>query len=482
MHNSLLEKIFCNLSIKTLRAKFLLINIPIMVLTLSSIFIVFAYISYRDAIDDLYVRFHLVIKAQERELSAYIYSNNKQELKMILNRIASDPDILQVKVYNNDRELLGVAGPTVVDADESMLQSEYDICLMEEMKLSKVGLVQLIMTGQHQKELAAKRLLMDAYLSMFAVLAMILGALIVNRYTIDNPLAKLLDAIQSTKKFNKVKTVDWKSNDEFGILVNAFNEMQIKLQLQTKILLHSKETAEAANSAKSEFLANMSHELRTPMHAIIGFSKLGMKKLDTWPREKIIETFKEIHGSGDRLLMLINDLLDLSKLEAGKMNFEIVDSNLFTVVSNVVKELQPLITQKNLMVNVTTETKELLLRIDPIRIGQVIRNLLSNSIKFTPSGKTITIVLLQEDEYKVLHVNDQGIGIPNDELEKVFDKFIQSSKTKTGAGGTGLGLSICKEIVDAHKGIIYAENNPAGGARFVVKLPKILNVEGNADA
>jgi signal transduction histidine kinase len=218
------------------------------------------------------------------------------------------------------------------------------------------------------------------------------------------------------------------------------------------------------------------------MHAIIGFSRLGIKKLDIWPSVKIRETFKEIQDSGDRLLRLINDLLDLSKLEAGKMNFEMANNDLIILVNTVIKELRLLIGQKNLSINVVTDMPKLLLTMDATRIGQVIRNLLSNSIKFTPAGKSINVVAASEDEYIVLQVCDQGIGIPEDELQSIFDKFVQSSKTKTGAGGTGLGLSICKEIIIAHKGIIYAENNPEGGAKFIIKLPKKLDINGNANA
>lgn len=469
--NNKIENFFCDLPLKTLRAKFLLVNIPIMLLTLSSVFLVFAYVSYKQALDDLYMHFHLVIKAQEREVADYIAANKKIDLKIVLDHMATDPDVLQIKAYNNARELIGIAGPIEVNTNNSMIQSEYDIAQLANKQATKVGSLQLIITGQHQKRLATKRLFMDVYLSLVAILVMTLGALIVNRYTIDNPLSKLLGAIQNTKKFNKIATVAWETHDEFGILVQSFNEMQLKLKLQTESLLHAKEVAETANRAKSEFLANMSHELRTPMHAIIGFSKLGVKKLDSWPPEKIKATFKAIQESGERLLVLINDLLDLSKLEAGKMNFDMVESDLLVLTKKVVQELQPLTEQKKLHVNIETIMDASIVTMDPTRICQVIRNLLSNSIKFTPIRTKITIKITQEQEYMVLSVDDQGIGIPIDELTQVFDKFIQSSKTKTGAGGTGLGLSICKEIVEAHKGIIFAVNNAEGGAQFTVKLP-----------
>jgi signal transduction histidine kinase len=239
-----------------------------------------------------------------------------------------------------------------------------------------------------------------------------------------------------------------------------------------------------ANVAKSEFLSNMSHELRTPIHQILSFSQFGIKKIDTSKKEKIFHYFTKIQTSGKNLLSLLNDLLDLSKLESGKMDYEIQPIDLKEIINNVIIEFEALLKENK----VNIEIKEIDIPTktvgDESKIGQVIRNFLSNAIKFTPSDKKITVSIehselligQQQNGNKtvsalLVNVSDQGVGLPEGEFDSVFGKFIQSSKTKTGAGGTGLGLAICREIILAHNGKIWAKNNPEGGATFSFMLP-----------
>ncbi len=236
----------------------------------------------------------------------------------------------------------------------------------------------------------------------------------------------------------------------------------------------AKHTAEKANAAKSEFLANMSHELRTPMHSIITFSRQGVERKDRWSADEQAENLTLIHDSGKRLLTLLNDLLDLSKLEAGAMKYTFKPYAIISLVQTALQSLSGLMEDKNLMICVDIDQDTPLIVLDQEKITQVIINLLSNAIKFTPNGKQIHIYVqrdAKDSSYIILCVSDQGVGIPQDELESVFDKFVQSSKTKTGAGGTGLGLAICTEIICAHHGHIWAENNFDGGSSFFIRLP-----------
>ncbi len=242
----------------------------------------------------------------------------------------------------------------------------------------------------------------------------------------------------------------------------------------------AKNAAEAANRTKSEFLANMSHELRTPMHAVLSFAKLGADRLDAGrtDAEKLRQYLGRIQSSGGRLLNLLNDLLDLSKLEAGRMNYDFGRHDLRQIVDAVVEEMSQIAREKGITVEVAGGDQPVPVWCDPARIGQVLRNLLGNALKFTPAGRAVRLALGSGPlpfgpgrPGAHLEITDEGNGIPDGELEAVFDKFVQSSKTRSGAGGTGLGLAICREIVTQHGGRIWAEHAPHGGARFVVVMP-----------
>jgi len=221
----------------------------------------------------------------------------------------------------------------------------------------------------------------------------------------------------------------------------------------------------------------MSHELRTPMHAITGFSGLGEKKSLKNNMDDLASYFKNINNSAKRLTNLLNDLLDLSSLQSGIEKIDIKANNLLKIVEKSLTEIAPLIESKN--IEIRKDLKDINIFCDREKITQVIINLMSNAIKFTPEGKNITISMkshtINNKKGILLTVADEGIGIPEEEIKTIFNEFVQSSKTKTGAGGTGLGLAICKNIIEHHGGEIWAENiikrNKVAGAAFHITLP-----------
>ncbi len=236
-------------------------------------------------------------------------------------------------------------------------------------------------------------------------------------------------------------------------------------------LIASTLAAQEANDAKSEFLANMTHELRTPLQGIIGFSSLGVKRSEKASPEKVKKYFTTIQDSANTLLSLVNNLLDLTKLQSGKMNYQFYNGDLNQSIGSVVSELRGQCKERGLTIKHEDSDTPLTTVYDASKIDQVMRNLLSNAIKFSPENSEITVTTEDTGNAIKVCVADNGPGIPSGELEIVFDKFSQSSVTKDGSGGTGLGLPICREIISAHGGEISADSLEGKGAVFTFTLP-----------
>ena len=255
--------------------------------------------------------------------------------------------------------------------------------------------------------------------------------------------------------------------------VNAESATQIAEVAQSKAE-SATQIAEEAVRSKQQFLSNMSHEIRTPMNAIIGFTKVLLKsELDTKQREYL----NAIKMSGEALTVLINDILDLAKVDAGKMIFEQIPFKMDASISAMIHLFETKIQEKNLLLIKEYDNKIPKVLIgDPVRLHQIILNLLSNAVKFTSKGKiTMRVRLIDEDEDKVIiefSVADTGIGIPEDRLGHIFENFQQaSSETARLYGGTGLGLAIAKQLVESQGGSISVTSRLEEGSMFSFVLP-----------
>lgn len=260
-------------------------------------------------------------------------------------------------------------------------------------------------------------------------------------------------------------------------MVGSAHDITEQKNSEMKILI-AKNEAEKANKSKSIFLSNMSHELRTPLHGILSYAYFGMEKTDYSDHEKIKKYFSHINSSGERLKKLLDDLLDISKLEAGKMVMVFAKENLHEVIKECVNEQQALLDSKELNVVLDFEKNLDFAECDRDRVGQVIINLLSNAIKFSPNQVFITIKTknvnfldeqMASDAIQI-SVADQGAGVVESDREIIFDKFVKSSNRDKPVAGTGLGLALTKELVIAHNGRIWCEESTGGGAGFVFRL------------
>ena len=228
---------------------------------------------------------------------------------------------------------------------------------------------------------------------------------------------------------------------------------------------------EVASQHKSEFLANMSHELRTPLNAIIGFSEVLTERMFGELNEKQEEYLKDIHASGQHLLSLINDILDLSKIEAGKMDLELSEFDLAMTIDNASMLVRERAARRSIALHMTVDERLGQIQGDERKMRQVLLNLLSNAIKFTPEGGRIEVGAKPVNGSIEVSVTDTGVGIAPEDQEAVFEEFKQVGTADKKVEGTGLGLALSRKFIELHGGRIWVKSQVGAGSTFIFTVP-----------
>jgi signal transduction histidine kinase len=324
-------------------------------------------------------------------------------------------------------------------------------------------------------------------LAAFLLLAVATSVLLARRLV--RPIESIQGAAAAIGSGGLDQRIDVHSNDELGALAEEFNHMAARLQeshsnLEQKVRERTRELAEAlgeldeksrqleaASRHKSEFLANMSHELRTPLNAVLGFSQVLRERLFGEVNEKQEEYLDDIITSANHLLALINDVLDLSKVEAGQLELELEPFSLREALERGIVMVRERAMTDGVHVALTEAPDGEVVTGDARRVRQVIFNLLSNAVKFTPAGGAVEIRAAHVDGEVRVTVTDTGPGIAREDHERIFEEFQQTAAGVEQREGTGLGLALSKRLVELHGGRIWVDSELGRGSTFVFTLP-----------
>lgn len=301
--------------------------------------------------------------------------------------------------------------------------------------------------------------------------------LISRAYT--QPFTVLADAMKASDvRQNDFQYVSTQSKNEIADLYDGYNRLIRQIEITTdgmRQAINHKEKSDEANHAKSKFLANMSHELRTPLNAIIGYGDLIKDTTNVADQAEIAEYAENIILAGKHLLSLINDVLDLSKIEAGKMDVHMESFSVKLLLHELVSTIGPLVKKKHNQMNISISNNVDEITSDPVKLRQILINLVSNANKFTSNGQVnIKIWGAKKNgtDWCYFNIQDTGIGMTSETLVKLFTPFTQAdSSTTRNYGGTGLGLAICRQFCQMLGGDINVESELGNGSSFTVSLP-----------
>jgi signal transduction histidine kinase len=385
------------------------------------------------------------------------------EDKRVLTRIRDDRGALADALVTLKRlDANGVTGAKSRLHLNAAVNADNDLALRAGNLASRTTAQTSALIAQNKSAYASSRDLFIAVGAISVVLALGLGLVLSG--SLVGPIQRTEARLAEIAAGDFSGRLDVPNRDELGSLGTNVNRMNDELRRLYGEL-------ETASRHKSEFLAGMSHELRTPLNAILGFSQVLQQQLFGEVNDKQAEYLDDILSSGNHLLSLINDVLDLSKVEAGQVELEVATFSLREALERGVVMVRERATSSGVHISLELAPDVDIIHGDERRVRQVVFNLLSNAVKFTPEGGSILVVSARVDREVQVSVTDTGPGIAPEDHERIFAEFQQTDVGLKQREGTGLGLALSKRLIELHGGRIWVESEPGHGSRFVFTLP-----------
>ena len=429
----------------------------------------------------------LISQMQAKALARPLWDMNNDNTRMILESIKKDHDFSYAKIIDPKGKIVMAIGKKTPEIDDRVFSKPISFHFNgKEQNLGELqlGLSERIISLKTQEAIIFG---LESYvLLLFGTLSVLYISLI---YFVTDPMEKMTSFIRNLGRDDFKSKLPMSHYDEFGILASSFNMMMNEMdaiyremnakrieqeRVNVELDLARKEAVEA-NKAKSTFLANMSHELRTPLNAIVGYSEMLLEELTETGMEHCVTDLNKVTSAARHLAEIINDILDLSKIESGKVILDIQQFELPKAINDVKDIVCPGIEKGNNKFALEIDPSIKYIISDQMKIRQNLLNLIGNASKFTQNGNIslyIKKTVINDDEWLIFDVTDNGIGIAQEQINLIFDPFTQADASTTRKyGGTGLGLAITKKICNLLGGDISVKSIVGQGSTFTMKLP-----------
>ena len=448
--------------------KFLAIVIP--VFTLVAVIFELSYIYTKTASDEkeLITKVETMSQVYDVAVSYPLWSRDVENLNRVLQTIILHPEIVCVDVsgVHHGEHYRWPQNCEIAGSSENVVSSKLIYNNRE------AGQMKLYFTSLPQREALKCKMQTGMFYFFLQVIGAGFAAYVALHYTVGRPVNRLIAAIRKTENNNVLETINWSSQDELGIAISAYNDLVNRIEERTSELVATQRQLETAAHTKNRFLTNMSHELRTPLNTVIGITE--MLKEEAEEKHDDTEPYDRVTMSGKHLLQLIDNLLDMSTLDAGKIRITKEVADLELLLKQVCATIQPMAASQDNQVELQYTGGPDFINIDPLRLKQILINLLSNACKFTRNGYILLEVTVQDIEEKKTArfcVRDTGIGIAEDQYDQLFSEFFQvDTSTVRQYGGAGLGLNISQRLCELLGGEISINSTVGQGSEFSFTL------------